>query len=115
MLFRRTISEHFAAFPAAIDSLDDIREFVRAALWETPLERKAIAGLLLAVEEAVTNIVRHGYLFGPGRVRLRVRHSRATVQIILIDSGRPYVAEGRRRSIPMIWPRPAARVDWDFC
>jgi serine phosphatase RsbU (regulator of sigma subunit)/anti-sigma regulatory factor (Ser/Thr protein kinase) len=93
MLFNRPNSEYFAAFPAAVESLDDIREFVRSALWETPLERKAVAGLLLAVEEAATNVIRHGYLFGPGRVSVRVRHAHGAVHITLIDSGRPYEAD----------------------
>ncbi len=93
MIFSRPISEHFAAFPARVESLDDIREFVQGALAESPLGHSAVAGLLLAVEEAVTNVIRHGYLYGPGTVRLRVRRSRRGVQIILSDTGRPYDAD----------------------
>ncbi|MEW5702377.1 MAG: SpoIIE family protein phosphatase [Candidatus Zixiibacteriota bacterium] len=89
------MTEHFAAFPAALDVLDDIREFVRAALWETPLDRQAASGLLLAVEEAVTNVIRHGYLFGPGRIHIRIRHTPHAVQIQMTDTGRPYEAGGR--------------------
>jgi anti-sigma regulatory factor (Ser/Thr protein kinase) len=83
-------SEHFASFEAKNEPLEDIRVFVQMALLETPLPKKAIAGLMLAVEEAVTNILRHGYLYGPGRVRIRVRRTRRWVSIIISDTGRPY-------------------------
>ena len=56
----------------------------------TELGKKAIAGLLLAIEEAVSNIVRHGYLYGPGRLRVRIRATRRIVTITLHDSGRPF-------------------------
>ena len=82
--------EHFAAFEAKSEPLEDIRVFVQTALLETALPKKAIAGLMLAVEEAVTNILRHGYLYGPGRVRIRVRRTRRWVSIIISDTGRPY-------------------------
>ncbi|HEX9750588.1 MAG TPA: SpoIIE family protein phosphatase [candidate division Zixibacteria bacterium] len=87
------LSEHYAAFPASNDALDDIREFVQAALIESSLRHNAVAGLLLALEEAVTNIIRHGYLYGPGHIRLRVRRHRREVQIVLTDTGRPMTAD----------------------
>lgn len=90
MRFTSLTSEHFASFSAEDKPLEDIRVFVQTALLESPLQKKAIAGLMLAVEEAVTNIFRHGYLYGPGRVRLRVRRTRRWVSIIISDSGRPY-------------------------
>lgn len=86
-------SEYFASFEAKNEPLEDIRVFVQTALLETPLPKKAIAGLMLAVEEAVTNILRHGYLYGPGRVRIRVRRTKRWVSIIIADSGRPYTMD----------------------
>lgn len=90
MALTSSSSEHFASFEAKNDPLEDVRVFVQTALLETPLPKKAIAGLMLAVEEAVTNILRHGYLYGPGRVRIRVRRTRRWVSIIISDTGRPY-------------------------
>lgn len=92
-LFHRPISEHFAAFPADQASLDEIRQFVQSGLLETPLGRKSVAGLLIAVEEAVTNIIRHGYLFGPGRIQLRLRRTRRRITITVTDQGRPYTID----------------------
>lgn len=90
MIFTDYTSEHYAAFAASQESLDEIREFVQTALSTTELGKKAIAGLLLAIEEAVSNIVRHGYLYGPGRLRLRIRATRRIVTITLHDTGRAY-------------------------
>jgi serine phosphatase RsbU (regulator of sigma subunit)/anti-sigma regulatory factor (Ser/Thr protein kinase) len=90
MIWRDTTTEHFASFAASHESLDEIRQFVQSALLATPLGKKAVAGLLLAVEEAVTNTIRHGYLFGPGRIRLRLRTTRKAVTITLSDNGRAY-------------------------
>lgn len=90
MIFTDYTSEHYAAFAASQESLDEIREFVQTALSATELGKKAIAGLLLAIEEAVSNIVRHGYLYGPGRLRLRIRATRRIVTITLHDNGRAY-------------------------
>jgi serine/threonine-protein kinase RsbW len=90
MIFTDYTSEHYAAFAASHESLDEIREFVQSALSTTELGRKSIAGLLLAIEEAVSNIVRHGYLYGPGRLRLRIRATRRIVTITLHDKGRAY-------------------------
>lgn len=90
MIFTDYTSEHYAAFAASQESLDEIREFVQTALLATDLGKKAIAGLLLAIEEVVTNIVRHGYLYGPGRLRLRIRATRRIVTITVHDNGRAY-------------------------
>lgn len=90
MIFTDYTSEHYAAFAASQESLDEIREFVQTALLTTDLGKKAIAGLLLAIEEVVSNIIRHGYLYGPGRLRLRIRATRRIVTITVHDNGRAY-------------------------
>lgn len=84
------IKESVADFEAAEENLEKIRSFVRDRLIETPLAKKEITGLLLAVEEVVTNIIRHGYLFGPGNVRVRVAHDRHRVTMSFVDSGQSF-------------------------
>ncbi len=90
MAFSRPLIEHFAAFEAQQNPLEDVRAFVQAALLETALEKKAIAGLMLAVEEAVTNTIRHGYMYGPGRLHVRIRSTRQWVSLTISDKGRAY-------------------------
>lgn len=89
-LFTATQSEHYASFAASPGSIEEVRDFIQSALLETDLGTKAVAGLQLAVEEAVTNITRHGYLYGPGRFNIRVRTTSRSVSITLTDKGRPY-------------------------
>jgi serine phosphatase RsbU (regulator of sigma subunit)/anti-sigma regulatory factor (Ser/Thr protein kinase) len=84
------IKESVADFDAAEENLEKVRSFVRDRLIETPLAKKDITGLLLAVEETVSNIIRHGYLFGPGNIRVRVAHDRNKVTISFVDSGRAF-------------------------
>lgn len=98
MALRPTTREYFASFDAEKSPLEDIRSFVQNALLESPLTRKEIASLMLAVEESVTNIIRHGYLYGPGKVRLRVRSQRGWVHIIISDNGRPYSIDAEANS-----------------
>lgn len=97
MIFSGHTSEHYAAFAASQESLDEIREFVQTALLATDLGKKSIAGLLLAIEEVVSNIVRHGYLYGPGRLRLRIRATGRVVTITIHDNGRPFEVDWQER------------------
>ena len=90
MALRSPTREYFASFDAEKSPLEDIRAFVQNALLESSLTRKEIASLMLAVEESVTNIIRHGYLYGPGKIRLRVRNQRGWIHIVISDNGRAY-------------------------
>jgi len=87
---RVVIKESVADFPAAEENLEKIRSFLRDRLIETPLAKKEITGLLLAAEEVVTNIIRHGYLYGPGNIRIRVAHDRRRAALTFLDSGRTF-------------------------
>lgn len=90
MIFTDYTSEHYSAFTASQESMDEIREYVQSALFATELGKKAVAGLIMAVEEATSNVIRHGYLYGPGRIRIRIRATRRLVTITLQDNGRAY-------------------------
>jgi len=87
---RVLIKESIGDFDAAEENLEKIRDFLRDRLIETPLAKKDITGLLLAVEEAISNVIRHGYLYGPGNIRLRIAHDRKRATISIVDSGRPF-------------------------
>jgi len=87
---RVLIKESIGDFDAADENLEKIRDFLRDRLIETPLAKKEITGLLLGVEEAISNVIRHGYLYGPGNIRLRIAHDRKRVTISMVDSGRPF-------------------------
>ncbi len=89
-LFRRPTKEIFTEFPAVEGKLPDIRDFIESVLQETPFRRKDITGIMLAVEEACTNIIRHAYLMGEGVLRIRVSLYSDRFQISLFDTGRSF-------------------------
>ena len=77
-------------FPAAEDQLEDIRSSVRNVLSESPLSQKAVNSVLLAIEEACTNVIRHAYLYGPGSIRIRIRLHQDRVVFSIYDRGRKF-------------------------
>ncbi len=87
---RKLVKEVFMTFPAAEDQLEDIRSSVRNVLSESDLSEKAVNSVLLAIEEACTNVVRHAYLYGPGIIRIKVKLYQDRVVFSIFDRGRRF-------------------------
>jgi serine phosphatase RsbU (regulator of sigma subunit)/anti-sigma regulatory factor (Ser/Thr protein kinase)/transposase-like protein len=87
---RKLVKEVFMTFPAAEDQLEDIRSSVRNVLFESDLSEKAVNSVLLAIEEACTNVVRHAYLYGPGIIRIKVKLYQDRVVFSIFDRGRRF-------------------------
>jgi len=85
-------------FPAAENQLEDIRSSVRHVLAEAELSSKAVNSVLLAIEEACTNVIRHAYLYGPGSIRIRVKIYQDKVIFSIFDRGRRF--EFDRSDVP---------------
>ncbi len=75
---------------ADLANLERAREFVRRAALDLGLEAARVAELELAVDEAITNIIVHGYAHCDGTVRLQVTHEGETVAVILRDDAGPF-------------------------
>ena len=73
-------SERLAAF----------RETLRLVLEGTGLTEKAVGEVILAVDEALTNVVRHSYGGGPGKIEVRFRDRADRVEITVRDFGKPF-------------------------
>lgn len=71
---------------ASLDALADIRDFVSDAATKLSLPRDAIEDLKVAVDEAVTNIVLHGYAGAAGDVEVSVEDRNGDVALTLVDS-----------------------------
>jgi len=87
---RKLIKEVFMTFPAAEEQLEDIRSSVRHVLSESQLSPKSVNSVLLAIEEACTNVIRHAYLYGPGSIRIRVKIFADRVVFSIFDRGRRF-------------------------
>lgn len=88
--FNRPVKEIFAEFPAAEIKLPDIRSFIEGVLQDTPFRRKDVTAILLAIEEACTNVIRHAYLYAEGTIKLKISLYRDRIGISIYDRGRSF-------------------------
>ncbi len=85
--------------PGILDSLDDIRQYIRKAAQAAGLSKKLTYRLQLAVDEIATNAVIHGYNKAglQGDLRVQATIDEQTLAITLEDRGYPFDP----RSVPM--------------
>jgi serine/threonine-protein kinase RsbW len=80
-----------ATFPARLDSLAAISEFVTRAAEAAGLDARAVYAVQLAVEEACANIIEHAYGGeGRGDIECTCRVNENGLTVILRDYGRPF-------------------------
>jgi serine/threonine-protein kinase RsbW len=70
---------------AELKNLAAIRRFTEKAAGELQTPLHAIEDLTLAVDEAVTNVIVHGYRRGPGTIEINVRRDRDLLVVSLLD------------------------------
>jgi serine/threonine-protein kinase RsbW len=93
-MFRKPIKEIDAEFQAEEKYLDSIQRVVREACATGGMSRKETSAVLLAIEEAATNIIRHAYLYDKGNLRVRITIYRKFIAFSLIDYGRSFRPDG---------------------
>jgi len=78
--------------PGNLDSLDNIRDYVKAAATASGLDKKATYHLVLAVDEIATNIVTHGYNEAglSGEIVAQANIDAQNLTITLEDTAIPY-------------------------
>jgi serine/threonine-protein kinase RsbW len=72
-------------YAATLENLGDIREFVNVAAQAYGVDESAIADLCLAVDEAATNVVLHGYGEKPGDLDIEITADHDALVIKLSD------------------------------
>lgn len=72
---------------ADLESLQEIRQFIDHAGASLGVNSEALGDLRLVVDEAVTNVVLHGYDGRPGTVDIHVDHDGDAVIITIRDQG----------------------------
>jgi anti-sigma regulatory factor (Ser/Thr protein kinase) len=78
--------------PGNLDSLKTIRKFIASASAKAGLDKKALYGLTLAVDEVATNIITHGF-DGNGAdliIRVVAEIDETKLEIYLEDTGKGY-------------------------
>ena len=80
--------------PAQLGNLDDIRLFVQEAAEKLQAERGAMEDMILAVDEAATNVMVHGYRGGPGELDIEIQRDGDALVVILRDQAPPFDPSG---------------------
>jgi serine/threonine-protein kinase RsbW len=75
---------------AGLEDLALVREFVRTQASALGLSQGKVDDLVLAVDEAVTNILMHGYQGLPGYLEIVIFRSSGQISICLRDRARPF-------------------------
>lgn len=89
MAFKKP-TEIFMSFVAQENMLPDIRSSIDDTVKDLNLSTKEKNGILLAIEEACTNVIRHAYLYGPGTIRIKVKILPTRVTFSIFDKGRRF-------------------------
>ncbi len=71
--------------PADLDSLAQAREFIATVFKSLGVDDTLGADLILGIDEAITNVMIHGYRGGPGAIRIEVAPHGSSVHIRLED------------------------------
>ena len=77
--------ENLLKVAADVKNLGAIRLFVEERAVALGAASEAVADLILAVNEAATNIILHGYEGDPGDVEVEVRREQADLWVVLRD------------------------------
>lgn len=73
------------------ENLAEIREFINSAAVEAGFSKDAIDNIILAVDEACTNIIKHAYKYFPdGKIILNLKTNKKTFTIEIIDYGKSF-------------------------
>lgn len=72
---------------ASSEVLSPFRKELRQILSQAGWDEKIIGGILLAVDEVLTNIIRHAYRGQPGKMTVTVDSSNEKIEIVMEDHG----------------------------
>ena len=76
---------------SSTDNLAEIRSFIKSSAESTGFSKQTIDKIILAVDEACTNIIKHAYNFSPDReIFIKVNKEKTKFIISIIDEGRKF-------------------------
>jgi anti-sigma regulatory factor (Ser/Thr protein kinase) len=88
------VSSEDATFEARLERLADIRRFVEESCRRAGVPDSACFDLKLAVDEACTNIIEHGYEGRAGSISLSCRADGDALSVTIRDRGRAFDPAG---------------------
>ena len=93
-----TVKSHMTiVIPSRTDSLSEVREFVGGAAQMFGFSEEEIANIVLAVDEACTNIIKHAYQYAKDKeIEVDIKLSARSFEIRIYDSGKTFDPEALR-------------------
>ncbi len=89
-MFFKPVKEINAEYQAEDRYLPSIQNLIRETCINAGLSRKGTGAVLLAIEEGVSNIIRHAYVYEKGLMRIRIIIFKKRIVFSLIDHGRSF-------------------------
>jgi len=89
-MFKKKSQEVVASFEARDEKLPEIRNFVESYCHNNAIPPTEISKILLAIEEACSNVIRHAYVLGPGEIRLKISRKGDQVSLSIKDKGKSF-------------------------
>lgn len=88
MAAQNKILEQQIVVKSSTDNLEKIREFTKSAALNSGFGEDTIGKIILAVDEACTNIIKHAYKFSPeGIINIVIKFSGSKFSISITDEG----------------------------
>ncbi|MBI3125728.1 MAG: ATP-binding protein [Ignavibacteriales bacterium] len=73
---------------SSTDNLAEIRDFTKSAAQQCCFDEDSTGKIILAVDEACTNIIKHAYKFTPdGEINISIKFSDGKLSIFITDEG----------------------------
>jgi serine/threonine-protein kinase RsbW len=90
----KKIKEKELVVKSRTNNLSEIRDFIYAAASEAGIIPEVIENIILAVDEACTNIIKHAYKsFPEGEITIKIKYTDKKFTIVIIDHGAPFKPE----------------------
>lgn len=76
---------------SSTDNLAEIREFIRSSAEKSRFDKPAVEKIILAVDEACTNIIKHAYKYSPdGEINIKIQSTESKFTILITDEGQHF-------------------------
>lgn len=73
------------------ENLTKVREFISSVIQEINASQDIAGDVILAVDEACTNIIKHAYRFFPdGEIKIKIKYSPNKIKVEITDQGEPF-------------------------
>ena len=90
----KKINEKQLVVQSKTNNLSQIRDFVYSTALEVGISTEIIDNIILAVDEACTNIIKHAYKSYPeGEIIVKLQYSDKKFTVLIIDYGVPFKPE----------------------